>query len=116
MAAATQSLPVLFDLGGGKKLFRKQLSVMTSDQVETLSYNYSSCPALKPNRATLVIQIAPTARCGLFMECDVTAANAVNKTVPVRIYTEVGGDIAGAVVVIRLEFPSPNTPAAGLAL
>ena len=116
MAAATQSQRLMFDLGGGERAFRLSFSVMTSDQLESLSYNYADCPAVVPIRMTYRIKTAPTARCGVFAECDLLSANASAKTVPIRFYTEGGGDITGAVMDVTIYFPRSGAQPTGLLL
>jgi hypothetical protein len=103
MAAAVQSGQVVRPYGRGLE-FIVTFSVMTSDQLESLSYNYSTLPAAAPSGVKWHISTAPTARCGVFLECNKTGGNPAAKTVPVRFYTEAGGDITGAVVDIHLYF------------
>ena len=116
MAAATQAARTLFNLGGGELMLRITVSVMTSDQIETISYNYADLPAQAPARAYMRIKTAPTNRCLIGMECDLTAANTTNKTVPARFYTEAGGDISGAVVDLTLLFTPAGTVTTGTLL
>jgi hypothetical protein len=104
MAAATQSGQIQWDEYGTR--FRVSFSVITSDQPETLSYNYGSMPAQAPVRATYRIKTEPTVRCNIAMVLDVAAANAAAKTVPVRFSAD--GDPAGAVVDVTLYFVPPG--------
>ena len=116
MAAATQAARTLFNLGGGELVLRLTVSTMTSDQIETISYNYADLPAQAPTRAYMEVKTAPTNRCLIGMECDVTAANTTNKTVPARIFAEGGGDITGAVVYVTLFFTPVGTAITGTVL
>jgi hypothetical protein len=100
---ATQSGQTVRPYGKGLE-FIVTFSVLTSDQIESLSYNYSTLPAATPTGIKWHISTAPTARCGVFVECNKASGNTTNKTLPVRFFTEGGGDITGAVVDIHLYF------------
>jgi hypothetical protein len=108
MAAATQTQPKCLVQNDANVVVSVRLSAMTSDQVENVSYLISRAPYAKPREVTMHIITEPTARCGLFMQCDPNAAVitpvATNRYVPVRVYTEAGGDITGAVVEIHMSF------------
>ena len=110
MAAATQSGQTQYEVCGAQHL-RVQFSVMTSDQIESLSFNYGSIPATRPVRATRRIVTAPYSRSNLCMECQLSSANLATKTVPVRFFAEGGGDLTGAVVDVTLEFLAPGRQA-----
>ena len=124
MAAATQSNQRILKATGEEYTFAVRLSAMTSDQVESiiLSAISSRIPWAAPNSVRMEIVTPPTNRCGLFLACDASNATAVlpaldnpNSGGPpagsltlnsVRVYTEGGGDITGAVVDLIITFNS----------
>ena len=104
MAAASQTGQTVYT-SGGAPLFRVRFSNLTSDQVETLSYNYASCPAQVPIYVDWCIANAGTlGRSTVAVECDYTTANATNKTVPIRFIVPQGADITGVTVDVYVSF------------
>lgn len=105
MAAATQSYPRFVQQNDATIQFAIRLSAMTSGQTENVSYAVESrLPAAKPIKTEMLVVTPPTAICTLQHACNVESAVAASKYVPVRVYTEAGGDITGAVVDIVLHF------------
>jgi len=114
MAAATQSVQKQFALGNGSYLVLVHFSAMTSGQIETLSYNYGSLPAALPAAVWHRIATDATARCAIEMSCPISTGSASAKTVPVRFYTEAGGDISGAEIDVYLLFTGPGATEGGI--
>ena len=105
MAAATQSMQRFVRQNGELIEYAIRLSAMTSGQVENVDYSVNNQLAtVQPVKAEMVIVTAPAALCLVGMICNVAAATAANRTVPVRVYTEAGGDITGCVVDVILSF------------
>lgn len=106
---ATVAGQTLYNLGG-QLIFRARYSVMTSDQIESLSFNYLSIPTTAQlYDVDFTVATAPTARCSVNMECDYTTANMAAKTINVRWYVEMSGDITGAICDVFLYFLTPGS-------
>ena len=112
MAAAVQSMPRVLRGGGEEYKIAIRLSVMTADQIENVNYAVDSrYPPRAPQTVDMIVVTRPTAPCILQLISDVTAAvftvGAVAYTtayLPVRVTTEMGGDISGAVVDVIMTF------------
>jgi hypothetical protein len=118
MAAAVQTPIGVLDQSDARIVVAVRLSVMTSDQLENVNFAADSrFPLSVPKLVRMEIVTPPTVPCILQMSCNkaasalvqatarsAAAATAGSLTVPVRVYTEMGGDIAGAVVDIVAEF------------
>ena len=104
MAAAVQSSLRCLIANDADIVVATRLSAMTSDQIETLSFATSRAPKRLPRSVRMRVITPPTARCVMNFSCDESAGSATSQTVPVRVYTEAGGDISGAVVEFELSF------------
>ena len=123
MPAATQTPVGVLDQSDARIVAAVRLSAMTSDQVENVNFAVDTrFPLSIPKLVRMEIVTAPTARCVLQMECNKTASALVQSTalsgaafvqgtltVPVRVYTELGGDITGAVIDVIAEFGMYST-------
>jgi len=116
--AASQSPVGVLDQSDSRIVVAVRLSGMTSALLENVNFAMDSrYPLSVPKLVRMEIVTPPTALCTLQMCCNKAAsalvqatarsgqaATAGSLTVPVRVYTEVGGDITGAVVDIIAEF------------
>jgi hypothetical protein len=123
MAAATQTPIGVLDQSDTRIVVAVRLSAMTSDQLESVNFAADSrFPLAVPKLVRMEIVSEPSARCVLQMVCNKAASTLVQSTalsgqaavagslaVPVRVYTEIGGDITGAVVDIIAEFGMYST-------
>jgi hypothetical protein len=104
MAAAVQSMPLTLVHNDNEILVSVRLSVMTSDQTENVSYVSTRAPKRIPRDVRMRIITPPTNRCTMNLSCDPAASTAATQLCPVKVYTEMGGDITGAVVDVLLSF------------
>jgi hypothetical protein len=116
--AATQVPLGVIDQSDARIIVAVRLSGMTSDEPENVNFAADSrFPLAVPKDVRMRVVTPPTARCILQMACNPAASTLVQAstpsagtavagslTVPVRVYTEIGGDIAGAVVDVLAEY------------